>query len=109
MNASVTLVRNGDGRTEYALRERSTLADLRREAGVDPMTAVGAVDGKPLEASIPLRPGMIVRLSPRPERGLGGWQSTLGMFRDDPGFAAFMERVEASCQDEDSDTESPAK
>ncbi len=89
----VTLIRQGIGREEYSLSEGATLADLLRQARARAEDVTISIDGRPLEGLVPLPPGAIVTLTPRPKPVNLGWIQTYGMFRDDP---LFQEMVEAS-------------
>jgi hypothetical protein len=93
----VILLRLGVGKSEYDLPAGSTLADLLRAAGVEADGQEVLVDGRKLEEAVVLRPGMIVTLSPRPSGPVtrDSWRETFGMFRDDPTWPEFIERVEA--------------
>ena len=96
--SQVTLLRFGEGVQRFDLPPNATLADLLRAAGAGTSGKQVMIDGRPVEEAIILRPGMIVSLSfnpppaPDPER----WRSTVGMFKDDPGFEQMMEDVMAA-------------
>jgi hypothetical protein len=89
----VVLLRMGVGKQEFLLPEGATLADLLRDAGVDPDAQEIMVDGRRLEEVLVLQPGTIVTMMPR-AKGTGregSWRDTIGMFRGDPAFAEIVE------------------
>jgi hypothetical protein len=94
----VVLLRPGVGRQDFVLTPGSTLADLIREAKAEAEQQEIMVDGRPLEESLILQPGMIVSLAPRPKNaGLSeAWRETIGMFRGNAAFRELAESVEAS-------------
>lgn len=101
----ITLLRIGEGVQQFDLSPGATLADLLREAGADLDGREVMIDGRPIEEAIALRPGMIVSLSRRAESPPDPqlWRSTVGMFKDDPGFAEFIEDVRARRESEPCD------
>ena len=96
--SQVTLLRFGEGVQRFDLPPGATLADLLREAGADASGKQVMIDGRPVEEAVILRPGMIVSLSQRPAPGPSQerWRSTVGMFKDDPGFEQMMDDVMAA-------------
>jgi hypothetical protein len=94
----VILHRLGVGKQELLLPEGSTVADLLREAGAGMEDQEIHIDGRTLAESLVLQPGMIVSVVQRPKsaRSGGSWRDAIGMFRDDPGFQEFINRVQAS-------------
>ena len=84
----VTLLRLGQGKEEVELPEGATLADLLQNIGADPTGLEILVDGKPIEAWLVLRTGMIVSIGMKTagERTRKTWNDTVGMFQDDPFF-----------------------
>jgi hypothetical protein len=89
----VVLLRMGVGKQEFVLPGGATLADLLREAGVNTDDQEILIDGRSLEDTLVLQPGMIVTVMPRPkETGRqGSWRDTIGMFRGDPVFAQIID------------------
>jgi hypothetical protein len=94
----VILLRLGVGKQELLLPEGSTVADLLLEAGAGMEDQEIYIDGRTLAESLVLQPGMIVSVVQRPKsvRSGGSWRDAIGMFRDDPGFQEFINRVQAS-------------
>lgn len=92
---AVVLLRLGVGIEEIDLPEGATLADVLQAAGVDPSDGEILIDGKPPAESLAMRPGAIVSVGPKPTQPAGPppWVSTIGMFRDDPTFEAFVNDV----------------
>jgi sulfur carrier protein ThiS len=93
----VVLLRLGVGKQEFVLPEGATLADLLREAGVNPDDREIMIDGRRLAEILVLQPGMIVTVlaragaTSRPPP----WRDTIGMFHDDPVFEEMMRLVQA--------------
>jgi hypothetical protein len=98
VESQVTLLHFGEGVQRFDLQPGATLADLLRESGADPAGKQVMIDGRPIEEAVILRPGMIVSLSPMPAPAPDPepWRSTVGMFKDDPGFEQMMEDVMAA-------------
>lgn len=93
----VILIRMGIGREEVVLPEGATLADLLREARIEKDGQEILIDGRPIEDLLVLQPGMIVTLAPgkKDDKSKPSWWDSVGMFRDDPTFPEFIERVKA--------------
>lgn len=95
---AVTLLRLGVGMEQIPLREGATLADVLREAGVDPSGQEVLVDGRRIEEALTLQPGTIVSVGARATNGQPeqpAWMKTIGMFKDDPIFEEMMNDVNA--------------
>lgn len=94
--SGVILIRMGVGREEHALPEGATLAKVLQMTQVDTEGQSIYVDGKPLEEYVILQPGMIVTIVPRAKNATNKerWSETIGMFKDDPTFQEFVDRVQ---------------
>jgi hypothetical protein len=94
----IVLLRPGVGRQVFHLPPGSTLADLLRAAQASTKNQEVLIGERTWEEALVLQPGTIVTLTPQPQdaSGRGSWRETIGMFRDDPGFEEFSERVRAS-------------
>ena len=106
MNGSVNSVRlqleDGHDMGDYRLPTGATVGDLLRAAHVDPKMNRVLIDGKSLEESIGLTPGSVVTLVPNPveDDRLPRWERSIGMFKDDEGFAEFVASVQARRESE---------
>jgi hypothetical protein len=102
----VILIRMGVGREEHVLPEGATLADLLRAARIEKDGHEILIDGRPIEEVLVLQPGMVVTLAPAPkeENSKPFWWDTVGMFRNDPTFPEFIERVNARRNQEREDS-----
>jgi hypothetical protein len=94
---AVSLIRMGVGREEHVWPEGATLADLLRAARIEKDGQVILIDGRSIDEVLVLQPGMIVPLSQarKEEISKSFWWDSDGMFRNDPTFPEFIERVNA--------------
>jgi hypothetical protein len=95
---NLTLIRQGIGREDVTLPERATLADLFRQARIEPDREMICIDGKSLEEHLVLKNGMIVTIVPKPRSAAVDerWRETIGMFHANEAFRELVEAVEAS-------------
>jgi sulfur carrier protein ThiS len=95
---TLTVIRQGIGRQDYALPEGATLADLLREAQTETEHEIIQIDGKSLEEHLVLKTGMIVTIVPMPGNAAADerWRETIGMFHGNESFRELVEAVEAS-------------
>jgi hypothetical protein len=101
---TLTVIRQGVGREDFTLPEGATLADLLRAAQAADTPHVTTIDGRSIEESLVLQPGMVVTIAPAMRGPItkDSWRETFGMFKDDPHF---QEMVDAGRAIRESDRE----
>lgn len=90
---SIRLVGPGLSERDFHLPEGSTLADLLDRSGASTQDQAILVDGQPLAELLPLRPGMVITVVPRPkDDGLAEpWRGTIPAFQDEALFREYTE------------------
>lgn len=78
----VKLIRPDEGPQTVTLPEGSTLADLIRDVGAGNRGTIVQIDGRPIEESTILQPGMTVTVDVEEasEPSNGSWRATVGRF-----------------------------
>jgi sulfur carrier protein ThiS len=94
----VTLLRPGIGTETIVLPEGSTLADLLRQAGVNPRSSSIFIDGRELAEHLVLKNGMVITVVPQAKNAASqeSWRDLMGDFHDDPAFEEMMQAVQAA-------------
>ena len=95
-HGGITLLRPGVGAETFDLAEGCTLADLLRQANVEPRHSSVMIDGKELAEHLVLRDGMVITVAPGPRtrRARDRGAISMGDFHNDSAFEEVMRLVE---------------